>query len=164
VPVQIDRRLRIRGPPARADPTNILWENMEIPLFTRVRRELCSTVIVIGLVVLSGILNTLVNSGSIQPGASAVNAIDAAAAKHHVDLPAGISTLPQTVFVVLLNMFIQTTFEFLAAWEGHHHISGREEWLMVKMAVAQVRCAAAEVSCYQFTSCCCCCCYYCCCC
>ncbi len=141
------------------DPTNILWENMEIPLGTRVRRELCSTVVVVGLVALSGILNALANSGSLAPGAAQVNAIDAAAGAAHVTLPGGISTLPQTLLVVVrasllafetrflttgraslqvLNMIIQSTFEYLSLWEGHHHISGREEWLMVKMAVAQV--------------------------
>ena len=110
---------------------------MEIPLGTRVRRELVSSVLVGALIGLSSLLNMLVNSGSLTLGASEVNAIEAAAARVHVD--ADFSTLPQTLLVVLLNKFIQATFEFLAHWEGHHHVSGREEWLRMKMAVAQVR-------------------------
>ena len=52
-------------------------------------------------------------------------------------LPSFIATIPLSIITVVINAIIKKVYVHMAAWETHHHISGQEEWCMVKMAFGQ---------------------------
>ena len=115
-----------------ADPTNILWEHLQYSTNDRIKREICTTIAVFGLIALGSYLTALIKS----PEASSPGHIH----KNiflEIGLPSFLATIPLSVLTVIINTIIKKIYESMATWETHHHISGQEEWLMVKIAVGQ---------------------------
>jgi len=136
-----------------ADPTNILWEHIQFSTCNRVLRELLTTVVVLILIfggsyvsvaVFATFAVTLLMCWCCSYVTALVKSPEATSPGHHHEnvfvkwgIPSFLATIPLSVITVVINMLIKKVYVKLAEWETHHHISGQEEWSMVKMAFGQ---------------------------
>ena len=128
-----------------ADPTNVLWEHLQFGTTNRVLRELVTTVAVLVLVGAASYATAYVKSPeAAEPGHIHENVF------YKWGVPSFLATIPLSIITVAINAVIKKVYIHMAAWETHHHISGQEEWCMVKAAFGYVTalcCPVHAVSC-----------------
>ena len=128
-----------------ADPTNVLWEHLQFGTTNRVLRELVTTVAVLVLVGAASYATAYVKSPeAAEPGHIHENVF------YKWGVPSFLATIPLSIITVAINAVIKKVYIHMAAWETHHHISGQEEWCMVKAAfgyVTSLRCAVPYMLC-----------------
>lgn len=122
------------------DPTNVTWENLQIRASTRAWREVGSMLLVTCLVFASALLSAALHSPSsvLKPATDAPGNFVQFLARHGLHVPASIAQWPVAFVVVLVNYCIAMAFQLLSTLEGHHHITGRCEWLYFKTALADI--------------------------